>query len=1257
MSASLKKLKIGGGKLSAADVVGYLIEPQDVGDYYTEDSQAVMTWFATDRVRTLFALSDEVHRGKLEKLIEGIDPVTGESIRRRGADGTIVGAIDLTVSPAPKSVSVLWALADDALRYELEIMVAGAVAAAVGRMLREQPLTRERYGPGARDVAPAVATDYIGARVMHTAARLSANSDGVPDPQLHVHNLLIGAVDETGSLRAIDSLAVLRYCAELDAEASGHLAEMLRQRGFTIVRHLERRRNGQPRVTWEIAGVPPALIQAMSSRTSEIEDLRRKYEETYGREASGPAWDAWVALQRGPKARLSSPELRVEWTLEAERHGFGLAAVDDLVAAADGRRAAGIEDRDERGSEATVLRRLMLEHICRDHAFVPFAHMERLARQLAVGLLDPRTTDAVIADMIDDGDLLVTADDQVTTLEVLQHEQRARAAAAELLAAPPEKPLAAQDIDAELERRSRDGRPFDERQAAAVRLAVGGARFVSITGPAGTGKGYASSAMAVLWRDQGRRVIAAAVAGRTAQQAAADAGADQALNLNLLLTRLEHGLLDLGPDDVILVDEAGMVDHRRYTPLLETAARSGATLVQVGDDRQLSPVGPGGLWTVTHGMAEAAGRAVELDMVRRARDPREAKAWTDLRHGRIAEGLTWMRDASRLHLYETRLELLEGLVAAWWAGERDGLMVVDTSNTERDRLNELAQARRLEAGELGLEAVRLANGRELHRGDRVLFSGIHRPARQPGQRRIRRVENGTPAVVVNVDPVRERVVLELQEGKHVRRLEAGPEVPVELGYARHVAKAQGVTREDTDVAVSRRTQRNELYVMATRARAGARLHVVASDAGEVLEPHAEPAMTAMTQTQAAVLERHGVKPDPTWSWVQASLQIDLAVGTPVGRQAELWLHAQGHSREAAARIVEETRHVGSEPPQTDRPAGPMLASELLAQLEAERTRRAAQIEHATIESIHQQAERPSTKEAVGERTIQAGSVRAAAYRATVAGRRAEDRGEISRSGEDTERRWTHSYRLDRDAPREAAAHAARGGAIRRPPRAAELPPHPMPARDVGESVLGRRTSAELTAALGYYQLVGRLEQSPDVVARAVELLSTDVRTVVIATTPDLWRAIRERAEAAGLSLHSDGQQRVVVAEPAYHARHARRESWLAGQPPESVHLVEPGAIPSAYVIADDPWNSIPLAQGLSVAAESKVVLPVLPAPVARSVAIEADRWRAALEAHAELNRAMSATHAREAAYERGAEAEVPASAERARDTERGGAGR
>lgn len=92
---------------------------------------------------------------------------------------------------------------------------------------------------------------------------------------------------------------------------------------------------------------------------------------------------------------------------------------------------------------------------------------------------------------------------------------------------------------------------------------------------------------------------------------------------------LRSGALRLDERDVLLVDEAGMLDHRRYGPLLEVAVASGATLVQVGDDKQLSPVGPGGLWTVTHLQAVAAGRAVELQNIDRAREERERRGSRD----------------------------------------------------------------------------------------------------------------------------------------------------------------------------------------------------------------------------------------------------------------------------------------------------------------------------------------------------------------------------------------------------------------------------------------------------------------------------------------------------------------------------------------------------------------------------------------------------------------------------------------------------
>ena len=144
-----------------------------------------------------------------------------------------------------------------------------------------------------------------------------------------------------------------------------------------------------------------------------------------------------MSAQRGQKAKLSAPELCVEWQLEGAEDGFDRDVVRAVVAEAGMRRRSGASKPAPDGPEAAEFRRLMLAHICRDHAFVPVAEMDGLAQQLAVGRLDPRTAERVVGHMVRDGDLLVSSDNKVTTVEVLAHEQRTRQAVEKLLAAQP----------------------------------------------------------------------------------------------------------------------------------------------------------------------------------------------------------------------------------------------------------------------------------------------------------------------------------------------------------------------------------------------------------------------------------------------------------------------------------------------------------------------------------------------------------------------------------------------------------------------------------------------------------------------------------------------------------------------------------------------------------------------------------------------------------------------------------------------------
>jgi conjugative relaxase-like TrwC/TraI family protein len=835
MAVSVRKLKTGGEDgLSGAQVVNYLAERQPGGDYYSEGGSAFMNWLATPLAMAKFGLDDRVFsRAALLDLIEGAHPQTGKVIRHFGSDRTAVGAIDVTLSPAPKSVSILWALGDNALRYQLEVDLRAAVLIAIGRMLDEQPLVRKRVDR--KKVVFVKAEDYVGTQVLHSTARLSTEGDGVPDPQLHIHNLLIGAVTPDGELRALESHVIMKYQAELEGEASAVLADRLLERGFELEQRVERRSNGQPRVAWEVKGVPEEAIRAFSSRSVEIDRLKEQYRRHTGREAKGPGWDSFLISHRGPKSKLSAPELRVEWRAKGAGAGFWLSDVRAVGRKAQARRAAGLRRRTEDSPEAEEFRRRMLAEICRDHAFVTMADVDRLICQLAGGLLNTIVAGRTVARMFADAELLRTTDGKVTTLEILAYEQRTRDAATRLLDAPVGSAVAEGLVEAELRRREAEGRPFDEYQAAALKLAVSGTRFASITGPAGAGKGATSEAITTLFhstgsllRGHGRRVIALAVASRTAQQAGADAHADETMNLKQLEARVARGSLGLRPDDVLLVDEAGLISHQLYAPLMEAAATAGATVIQVGDDQQLPPVGPGGLWRLLHQQAEAADRAAELRIVHRAHSEREAEAWTDLREGRIVRALLWMRDEGRFRMYETKPEMLAGIVEAWWAGDSDGIMMVDTSNEERDEINALAQAKRLEASQLGPDVLTLTNGREVRAGDRLLFSGIYKPDWAAGER-WERVENGTPATVIGVDAERGALEIRLHELGRTRRLEVRADVPVELGYARHVHKAQSVTRQDGDFIISRNTSRNSLYVMGSRARSGARGHVLTSD--------------------------------------------------------------------------------------------------------------------------------------------------------------------------------------------------------------------------------------------------------------------------------------------------------------------------------------------------------------------------------------------------------------------------------------------
>jgi hypothetical protein len=118
------------------------------GDYYlTPDGERVEApgqWLSAQETLDRLGIEELQAQGEdFVALMEGRHPGTGAWLRPEGAGGGRGGGIDATFS-APKSVSVVWALADPWQREQIEQAHAHSVEQAVGYMRERVPLVRRK---------------------------------------------------------------------------------------------------------------------------------------------------------------------------------------------------------------------------------------------------------------------------------------------------------------------------------------------------------------------------------------------------------------------------------------------------------------------------------------------------------------------------------------------------------------------------------------------------------------------------------------------------------------------------------------------------------------------------------------------------------------------------------------------------------------------------------------------------------------------------------------------------------------------------------------------------------------------------------------------------------------------------------------------------------------------------------------------------------------------------------------------------------
>jgi conjugative relaxase-like TrwC/TraI family protein len=818
---------------SADGFASYLTSESDRGDYYAghedtgggggEEAAAGVgqsRWHGSAGLLAGLGVPVEggVEHDDLLDLMQGVSPLDGHELRAAGGNGTRVAGIDLTFS-APKSVSALWAVSGPAEREQIERAHGEAVRSAIGRIERDVELVRSRV---AGELRWERAGSILAAEFVHTSSRMTVDQQrgGVPDPQLHSHVVVLGTERMDGRFAAVDSRELFRSARANGAWYRSELADRLGRLGVEVEGG-----TGRDGRYFEVKGVPEGLSERWSARSKDIQLAAAKFRSRYGRDPRAGELGSLTVATRGGKTIESGVSVDAAWRAVGEEYGLTREQAQSLFTGIDSSLTQNVT-----GEQVRDLGRDLLGDVTKEQSTVRERDLHARAYELSAGVSPPREADRVLDGLVQSGELVELQGGLWTTRELREREQQtmalAQSRAGERAAPVSEWALSSAERDTTRE----IGGELSEEQREALRTITGEGGVSILVGQAGTGKGVVLSAATSAWEREGYEVIGTAIAGATAERLGAEAKIERAVNTSALLAQVQSGRTQLGPDTVVVMDEAGMADTTRLAELVEVTAERESKLVLVGDQAQLTSIGAGGMFAQLQNEVPTA----ELSEVHRAQQEWERDAWTQLREGQSQEALAAYEQHEQLHITNTREQAAEQMVADWAMAREQNpsertVMLTDASNVELDRINALAQEHRAQTGELGEARAELPDRPyDLRAGDEVIFAAsLWQPGGEP------RVENGTLGKVREAGEDN-RLTVETK-GAHEREVavDTSEFKDLRLSYAQHVYKGQGMTVDKAFVLTGGwQTDRERAYVALSRARQRTDIYTSHEDLGE-----------------------------------------------------------------------------------------------------------------------------------------------------------------------------------------------------------------------------------------------------------------------------------------------------------------------------------------------------------------------------------------------------------------------------------------
>ncbi|MET0305199.1 MAG: MobF family relaxase [Solirubrobacterales bacterium] len=676
-------------------------------DYYNKPGEAPGEWIG--ELAGELGLSGHVDAEAYTAILEGTDPNSGAQLLtrpdtrfRERADGTqkrvepVLG-YDVRFS-APKSVSILYALGDEATRARVLTVVNEAVGQGLEHLEREACFVQR--GKGGHRIERG--EGFVGMAFRHHMSRAG-------DPALHVH-VVVSNLTRAASDGKWLSLASPQGRSPLwpHGKSAGVVfqaalrAGLLREFGLDF----EAVTNGYA----DLKGFERDVIDALSTRSKEIAG----WLEAHGVDSIAAKQTAAYRTRDAKDYGVDEDDRRGEWIETAEPFGITPEGMNEMVAAARPRepRKVSVDDLD-----AALAK---LEETS--------SHFDRRALLWALGDQLPEGADGATltaaVDQVLASERIVCVHeatgpldfDHYTTPRLAEMERHfidgaIRGAGAEVAQVP--RPT----VDAVLAEHSYLGA---DQRAMVIRLTTSGERVVPIAALPGTGKTTALKAGREAFEAAGYSVQGCAVAW-SASGELRDAGIYDAVSIRTLLNRVERsqaqGILPFRRGTVIVVDEASTVSTPDLEALRLAALECDAKLVVIGDPKQIGAIGPGG----AYGHLTRAVETTALDTIRRQHREEDQQLVKLIHEGRGSEALDLLRTHDRLVIGDDLQTVLSAQLADWHQDYRTGAdaVMIARRNRDVDYLNDQARELLRQEGAFG-DAEVIVGERPFAAGDRVL---------------------------------------------------------------------------------------------------------------------------------------------------------------------------------------------------------------------------------------------------------------------------------------------------------------------------------------------------------------------------------------------------------------------------------------------------------------------------------------------------------------------------------------------------------